>query len=133
MDYFFYGTLMDADVLACVLGRPVVPGRVERAVLDGYERLYLADSCYPSVVPQARASVEGCLVGGLDAPAAARIADFEGDLYAPRVLSVTAPRRGVVAANTFVAGAGVALSSEKWELVPWRRRYRDVYLDLLRP
>ncbi len=42
VEYFFYGTLMDGDVLARVVGQPVPPAPLEAAVVEGYRRLYVA-------------------------------------------------------------------------------------------
>ena len=39
MTYFFFGTLMDRDVLASVLDRPVARDELSRAWLHGYRRL----------------------------------------------------------------------------------------------
>ncbi len=92
MDYFFYGTLMDGDVLARVVGQPVPPARMEAAVVDGYRRLYVAGAWYPMLVPAPGGRVEGRLVSGIDAAQAARIANFESDAYELEALPVR--RRG---------------------------------------
>ncbi len=130
MEYFFYGTLMDGDVLARVVGQPVPPARMEAAVIEGYRRLYVAGAWYPMLVPEPGGRVEGRLVSGLDAAQAARIARFESDAYDLEALPVRAARRGPVRALTFMARPGVAASDEEWDLASWRRRHKQTYLRL---
>ena len=131
MEYFFYGTLMDGDVLARVVGEPVPPARMEAAVVEGYRRLYVASAWYPLLVPAPGGRVEGRLVSGIDARAAARIAQFESGAYALEALEVRAARRGAVRALTFMARPGVAASPEEWDLASWRRRHKRTYLRLV--
>ncbi len=130
MEYFFYGTLMDGDVLARVVGQPVPPARIEAAVAEGYRRLYVAGAWYPLLVPAPGGRVEGRLVSGIDARAAARIAHFESDAYELETLPVRTPRRGPVGALIFMARPGVAASPEEWDLASWRRRHKRTYLRL---
>ncbi len=131
MEYFFYGTLMDKDVLARVVGRPVPPARMEAAVVEGYRRLYVAGAWYPMLVPAPGGRVEGRLVSAIDARAAARIAQFESDAYALEALPVRAARRGAVRALTFMARPGVVAASEEWDLASWRRCHKRTYLRLV--
>ncbi len=131
MEYFFYGTLMDGDVLARVVGQPVPPARMDAAVVEGYRRLYVAGAWYPMLVPEPGGRVEGRLVSGIDAAAAARIANFESDAYELEALPVRAARRGPVRALAFMARPGVAASPEEWDLASWRRRHKRTYLRLV--
>ncbi len=131
VEYFFYGTLMDGDVLARVVGQPVPPARMEAAVVEGYRRLYVTGAWYPMLVPAPGGRVEGRLVSGIDAAQAARIAHFESDAYELEALPVRAARRGPVRALTFMARPGVAASPEEWDLASWRRRHKRTYLRLV--
>ena len=131
MEYFFYGTLMDKDVLARVVGEPVPPARMEAAVVEGYRRLYVAGAWYPMLVPAPGGRVEGRLVCAIDARAAARIAQFESDAYELEALVVRAARRRAVRALTFMARPGVAAAPEEWDLASWRRRHKRAYLRLV--
>jgi hypothetical protein len=58
--FFFYGTLIDADVRRLVLGR-LAPDEVEPATLSGWRRVKLAGVTYPGIVPDAKGWVEGVL------------------------------------------------------------------------
>ncbi len=131
MEYFFYGTLMDGDVLARVIGQPVPPARMEAAVIEGYRRLYVAGAWYPMLVPEPGGRFEGRLVSGIDAVAEDSIAHFESDAYELEALPVRAARRGPVRALTFMARPGVAASPEEWDLASWRRRHKWTYLRLV--
>ena len=70
--YFFYGTLMDRDVLNIVSGLNLAPARLRPARLPGYRRVRVQDVQYPAVLRFEGYSVEGCVVHGIPA-AAARI------------------------------------------------------------
>ena len=50
MRFFFYGTLMDRDVLACVLARPVIAAALKPATLRGWRRCSVRGASYPVVV-----------------------------------------------------------------------------------
>ena len=84
-----------------------------------------------STSPAPGGRVEGRLVSGIDAAAAARIAHFESDAYELEALPVRAARRGPVRALAFMARPGVAASHEEWELASWRRRHKRTYLRLV--
>ncbi|MEE8559476.1 MAG: gamma-glutamylcyclotransferase family protein, partial [Alphaproteobacteria bacterium] len=78
MRYFFFGTLMDPDVRALVIGGPAPASRIEPATLAGFRRVHVAGRSYPMLISDALGRVEGCLVRGLDGRARARIGQFEG-------------------------------------------------------
>ena len=48
--YFFYGTLMDRDVLNIVSGLNLAPARLRPARLPGYRRVRVQDVQYPAVL-----------------------------------------------------------------------------------
>ena len=50
MRYFFFGTLMDQDVLSVVLGRRPAPGMIRSASLAGYRRFRARCESYPVLV-----------------------------------------------------------------------------------
>jgi len=130
MDFFFYGTLMDANVLAAVVGRRISPTRMEAAVIEGYRRVYVAGAWYPMLVPAAGKRVEGCLVFGLGGDAAARIVRFEGRDYDRRAVTVSGARRGSTRALAFLARPGVRPSLREWDPASWRRHHKGAYLRL---
>jgi Gamma-glutamyl cyclotransferase, AIG2-like len=73
MRFFFYGTLLDRDVMALVLGRRLPPAAYAAAVLRGHARRRAKGASYPTLMrdPQrmcpvrswaasARATSHGC-------------------------------------------------------------------------
>lgn len=128
MKYFFYGTLMDTEVLGAVIGRRIPVARRRRAVIDGYRRMYRAGAWYPILVPDADSRVEGVLVSSLTPADAARLTAFEGNEYDLAELSVKPARGDVTLANVFVPSPGVPGSSREWTFQNWRRKHRREYL-----
>lgn len=127
MDYFFYGTLMDEDVLARVAKRRFAPGESEAAWLDGFRCRFVEGAWYPMLVADADGRVRGRLVRDIAPAEAERIHYFEGDEYEPQTLPVTT-RRGTVTATTFMAKPTLKASEEPWDLTRWRRRHKRIYL-----
>lgn len=130
MDFFFYGTLMDADVRRRVLGRDVRAGQIEAAELPGYRTVFLARASYPGVIDAPGSVAPGLLVRGLRPADAARLAAFEGTQYHNRALTVTARRAGAAKAHVFVPKAGVAFRDRAWTLDAWQRRFKTRFLSV---
>ena len=134
MRFFFYGTLVDADVRRAVLG-PQAPQRIEPATLRGWRRAPVRGRTYPVIVADPAAEVDGVLARGLSAAAKHRLERYEDvDLYALAELDVLpAGRAQPVPALVFVARTtGVPLAPGTWEFAPWQRRYKQRYLLTLR-
>ena len=81
MRFFFYGTLLDRDVTALVLGRRLPPAAFMPARLPGTRGGGRRAPSYPIVVRDPRGEVPGAIVGGLSARDVARLAAFEGPGY----------------------------------------------------
>ena len=81
MRFFFYGTLLDRDVTALVLGRRLPASRFVPAVLPGWSRWRVQGGSYPISLPDRKGSVEGAVVSGLSARDVARLAAYEGAGY----------------------------------------------------
>lgn len=61
LPYFFFGTLMDPDVLSLVLGRD--PGPLSTvATLSGFARVRVEGEPYPALVEAPDGQVEGLLL-----------------------------------------------------------------------
>lgn len=125
MDFFFYGTLMDPDVLAAVIGRRVLPARVKAATLAGWRRVGLKGTPYPVVVPGAAADrVEGVLVTGLTAADVRNLKRFEGAAYGVEAVTVATDDGAGVSAQAFVPMKGIAATDTEWDFEIWRRRHK---------
>jgi gamma-glutamylcyclotransferase (GGCT)/AIG2-like uncharacterized protein YtfP len=126
--YFFYGTLMDAAVLARVSGMVVTAARLRPAVLEGYRRMRVADQHYPALAPAAGARVHGCVFRNAPPEAQRRIAAYEESTYDLRWEWVKGLGGIRTQALVFVAGPKMALSEEEWDYEDWCRRYRRPFL-----
>ncbi len=130
MRFFFYGTLIDADVRRAVLGL-YAPRRVEPATLRGWRRLPVRGRTYPVIVADPAASVDGVLVRGLNVAARRRLERYEdAELYDMAELDVLPDgRTRPVGALAFVAKAtGFHPGSGSWEIADWRRRHKRRFL-----
>lgn len=133
MRFFFFGTLLDEEVLAMVVGRPVAGTDRRPAILPGYRRVKARGVTYPIIVPHAAASVAGLLVSGLSAPEAQRLIDYEGSNYDLTTLTVTSGgRERPVLVFVPVGQGGLQPLDEDWTLEEWRQRHRDGFVSRLR-
>ncbi|MEO9904299.1 gamma-glutamylcyclotransferase family protein [Nisaea sp.] len=87
LPYFFFGTLMDPDVLTIVLGRD--PGALSKAAtLSGFSRVRVENEPYPALVEEAGGQVEGLLLGDYVPEDDQRIRFFEDFDFAIEQCSV---------------------------------------------
>ena len=124
MRYFFYGTLLDADVRAHILGAWINRRDLPAARLPGYRRVYIRGRHYPVVVPAPGAEVEGVLAEGLDREAVRRLAEFESDEYvdAERIVRVAGGR--ALRARVFVASPLARPTGTPWTVEVWQHRHK---------
>lgn len=132
MRCFFYGTLMDPDLLAVVIGRAVPAGDREPAALAGYRRVRVRAASFPALVPAVSERVEGLAVGRLSAQELDRARFFEGEEYALESVRITlrGPEREVPA-RAFVRTAALQVLDAAWSFADWRAsptRRRDLAL-----
>jgi hypothetical protein len=132
MRFFFYGTLLDPDVMTLVIGRRLAPRRYAAATLPGYARRRAKGASYPIVLSDPCAVVEGAVVGGLSARDVAHLAAYEGPRYRVASRKVRINDR-IVSVSVFepverrfepVAG--------RWDLVVWQRTDKRRFVDRLR-
>ena len=129
--FFFYGVLMDADVLAVVIGRR--PPTPRPATLSGFRRVYRAGATYPILIRgAAKTDVDGQLVEGLSASDIRRLRAFEGPEYRLEKLTVQEPTGQGVMATVFLPRRGVSASTAAWSFPEWVRRHRLEYLHGIR-
>jgi gamma-glutamylcyclotransferase (GGCT)/AIG2-like uncharacterized protein YtfP len=81
MRFFFYGTLLDPEVRARVLGDEARPVLLELAVLRGWERYFEAGVPWPMIRRRDGAAVEGALASGLSEAAGRLLDEYEGERY----------------------------------------------------
>jgi len=76
-NYFFMGTLVDADVADQILGRPLSSFAPEPATLHGYKRVYVVDATYPGIALHPESSIGGILVRDVTADEVNNLNAFE--------------------------------------------------------
>jgi hypothetical protein len=130
--FFFYGTLLDHDVMALVIGRRLPPAAFVPARLKGHVRRRAKGVSHPIVVRDPGGEVEGVVVGGLTKRDVERLSAFEGPRYRIAPLKVTVD--GVLKTvsvfepkeESFQPVDGV------WDLVLWQGRYKRAFIARIR-
>jgi len=129
MCFFFYGTLLDAEVRRRVLGTPGRTVTLTAAVLDGWRRVYVRGRPYPVVTPARDHRVDGLLARNVAITAARRIRMFESDEYREVILPVKTSEGAEVMARLFVARHPSLATARSWHPDDWRRRQRAAFLE----
>ena len=127
MRYFFYGTLLDPDVRALILGAWIRRRALPGARLPGYRRVYIRGRHYPVVVPAAGQEVEGVLAEGLDRRAVLRLAEFESDEYVDAERTVLVDGGRALRARVFVASRLAHPTDTAWAVEDWQRRHKSAF------
>ena len=124
MRYFFYGTLLDADVRSWILGAWIERRTLLPAVLPQHRRVALRARTYPVVVPARGHDVPGLLAPGLDRRAAANLAAFESDEYVAAERPVRLADGVVFGARVFVASRRARPTGYDWDVDTWQRLHK---------
>jgi hypothetical protein len=129
MQLFFFGSLMDMELLALVTGRPVNRLSVAAAVLHGFERRRAIGESFPIIVPHPGGRVEGVVVGGLAEADLDRILFFEGVDYALRRFTVECAGERVEA-GVFLPTARLMAEDAAWDVAAWAETERAMCFAL---
>ena len=110
-----YGTLLDANVRALVLGE-AWRNAGRPAVLGGWERRYVAGQVYPGIRPAPGAEIDVLVLNDLTEEALAAADWFEGDEYERRPLPIAFADAagGQGAALFYIPTSATALAAEPW-------------------
>jgi hypothetical protein len=125
--FFFYGTLLDADVRALVMGAGA-PATLEPATLTAWRRVAHPRETYPMIVPAADAEVEGAIARDLTEDTVARLVTYEGPEYLIAAVDVRLADGTQVAAEVFVPISPPVGADTPWDLATWQRRHKQRYL-----
>lgn len=101
LPFFFFGTLMDIDVLSRVVARPVAPVEMAEGWLWGYRRHAARNAPYPVLRHHPACHVKGRLFEPRSVDERARVDHFEAEEYEPEILRVQAGTR-MVPANGYL-------------------------------
>ena len=132
MTYFFFGTLMDLDVLAAVLDRPLTGSELSQAWLRGYRRVRAATASYPVLVPAAKLLVGGVLFQPQSERDEIRIRHFEGEEYVDRWLMVRLPGGRRRPARVFFSLEALGRTDHPWNLAEWAQEHKAAFLEQCR-
>jgi CBS domain-containing protein len=132
MRFFFYGTLLDPDVVALVIGRRLPPRAFVPAILPGHARRRARGMTYPIVVRDPAEEVLGAVVGGLTSRDVARLAAYEGPGY--RIAPLRVRMTGALATvSVFEPVASRLLPSAwPWDYALWKARHKPAFVGRLR-
>jgi hypothetical protein len=119
---FFFGTLMDLDVLAYLLERPVDLDDLCSATIAGFRRVRARQASYPVLVPHAGGMVAGRLLRRATARDIARINHYESGEYLAELRHVVTGEGREVAAWLYLGLDHLAAGDEPWSLAEWQRR-----------
>ncbi|MBL29271.1 MAG: hypothetical protein CMM50_17205 [Rhodospirillaceae bacterium] len=128
--HFFYGTLMDADVRARILGRRV---GAQPAVARGYRAYRHRTDSYPVLRAAPLGAAPGLLVADLGSADVRRLCWYEGDEYERRLITVSGPGTRPMDAWAFVGVDGVLTDNRIWSLADWQRLHKAAFLRRLGP
>ncbi len=129
LPFFFFGTLMDVDVLSRVVARKVAPAELAEGWLWGYRRHAARNAPYPVLRPHAACHVRGWLFQPRNPDERARVDHFESEEYEPAVMRVQYGTR-MVAALCYVDLADVFdVLDEDWSLHHFQTVEKPTYLE----
>lgn len=125
---FFFGTLMDPDVLRVVIGADLAPRQIEEGRVRGFRRVFVPGRAYPMLIPAPHFHVEGLLVSGLTPEQVHRLGVFEGPEYHLVPLTITSFGGHAYRAGAFLSDRNVVPGKDEWTLKLWRRRHKRGFL-----
>lgn len=129
--FFFYGSLMDREMLEAVIDRGSSHLSFTRGALDGFVAELARGYTFPTLVPRTGSTVEGLVAHGLHDRDVERIAYFEDTEYTP-VSQKIATDAGHVAAKVFMSTASLVSSGERWDFMHWRQHHKPLLVAVTR-
>jgi hypothetical protein len=124
---FFFGTLMDLDVLAYLLERPVDVASLVPATLAGFRRVRVRGASYPTLLPMPHGSLEGRLLTRVTRRDIARINHYESEEYGAQLHAVRTMAGEPVAAWLFIGLESLVASDEPWALEDWQETAKPAF------
>ena len=120
MRWFFFGSLMDREILEIVLDRKIDPHAFEIAFLTGYDRRRVFGESYPGLQVKAGEVVDG-VIAELSAPEdEARILFFEATHYRLADVRVRTMNDKTVDARTCLDAGAIDFEDRPWDFEIWR-------------
>jgi hypothetical protein len=116
---FFYGSLMDRDLLSIALGRDVSTLGLLEATVDGFICRRAAGKAYPILLTQRGSRAEGILVSGFNYIDIDRLSYYESEDYVLQLITVQT-KAGPYQAKFFQPTRKLGDSGESWTLKGWQ-------------
>lgn len=117
---FFFGTLLDVDVLTYVLGRPIDLDDLRPASLAGFSRVCIADASYPTLLAHPDGRVPGKLLRRASRRDIARINHFESGEYRAELHHVMTEDGAMQPAWLYLGLSHLAPLAAPWTLEEWQ-------------
>jgi hypothetical protein len=132
MNFFFYGSLMDRELLALVIGRTTDELRMEAATIHDFVCRRALNESFPILVSHRGGRVEGILVMGLTPADIARLKFYEaeGSEYVLTELQVEC-RGELLPAQVFLPTVNIAADETGWDLDTWAAAERPIFMALV--
>jgi hypothetical protein len=127
--FFFYGTLLDAEIRRLVLGAAV---ELEPALLRDWQRVKLGGGPYGTLVPGRGAAVTGGITPRLAARALRRLYTYEGPEYRVATLRPVLADGARPIVSCFLARARHTGPREEWRFEDWAGAHRAALVAALR-
>ncbi len=131
MRFFFYGTLIDQDVMALVIGRRLPPQAYEPASITSFSRRRASGASFPVLTPDPKGRVQGVVVRGFSGRDVALLSAYEGKGYCMVPRNVW-QSDGQITVSVFKSLADkdqrLVPSREPWDLKLWQRRHKRAYV-----
>lgn len=129
---FFFGTLMDQDVLELVTGQAPSGLEITPAVAIDVVKRVVVNETYPVLVAQTEGRAVGVVVSGLTAGSLERILFFEGEEYGLHGITVETGDARRVASRYFADNEIDEHTDQAWDLDRWRREEKAEFLTQTR-
>lgn len=131
-NFFFYGTLMDTDILSWLLGRPVKSNELVSASLRGYSRYFAQGYDFPGLEPNPNGVVDGKLMKNV-LPFEAWLLDvYEGPSYQHKILPVALSDGTMVDASVYLSlPEHLPLSNVPWDYKKWAVKFKQKRLSVM--
>ena len=125
---FCFGSLMDWDVVSCVLAEKSVGLSMQPAVMKGYRVAKLPHESYPMLVQDQERFADGHLLYGLTQEHLDRIIFFEGEEYAIQPCRVETDEGLVTDALFFDEGIMPTAELTDWCFETWQTDHKPYLL-----
>jgi hypothetical protein len=129
--FFFYGSLMDRELLEAVIDRRAHRLTFSPGWLTGFVAETAHGYTFPTLVTKRAGRVDGVVTYGLTDDDVARIAYFEDTEYAPVTVDVTTAEADV-AAQVFMSTTTLKSSGELWSFDHWRAHHKPLLMAVTR-